>query len=833
MAQSPTQLNSTDHSSPRRTDARGAGLVRSHKMEAVGAVFGIVDVALRTSSKVWKLSGVWRDAPAELHRLRDELDRTERFFSETQHGIESLYALSREHRGESHATWAEVERLLDAGVVVLRRIEDFIDSLERPDSQSIGQPLSKTRRIKWMTSARRTTASREELRGIMTNICNLLIAQNMYVTYLLPMYHPSCWCHHSCWYHCSCCSAADTPRSMSVGTYISIKESHGILAKHLGERIQESHEVAVTRLYTAIQSSQKAILSHVDNRLLQTPERMTSVVSTDSLAKRTRDQEGDVQIRPRQDWYAPQTSINCRCRCHIPDKTAWRLAALRSFLGSAMITFRGQSGRPCNRSLCSGHPKGWPWREVHLIYHLPDWLARASLVTSLSTTSAGNSPQVAFQLRVYNRVAPSYASNSRLNWAIDRGDVDEVRRLLEARCPSFYDLIGDYGRSPLAFAVNERHAEIVKLLLQAGADQYQETQNGGGINTSPIGIAFRYTLTGSPADEAVARLFDLDPFIEECDFKPLHLAIMGTLHLDLSRALQQPQYLSDINYRSLNGLTALEIAVLKNDIKAVQALIWAGVDVNAKDEKTSKCPPLERACLHGRYEVAEMLLRAGASVTDQDYGGWTALFAAAAACVGAPDPKAHARLAKLLLRHGSDLSVRVDGGLVALNWAIAGANREMADILLSHGADINTADDSGFTPLLWTIMDINLPGLETALDSGADLHLRDKTGEGVLHKLATHGTPESIYIFTRTKTKYRLRTLDMSAPNRDGKTPLELLLERNPSKELREAFDELADCVEHVEDWPSECEFDDDEFVDAQESLDEQQPPDYVKESPY
>lgn len=177
LAQFPTQLNLTDHSCPRRLTPENKS--ESHEMEAVGAVFGIVDVALRTSSKAWKLSGVWRDAPAELHRLRDELDRAERFFSETQQGIESLYALSREHKGESHATWSEVERLLGAGVVVLRRIEDFIDSLERPDSQNIGQPLSKTRRIKWMTSARKTTAAREELRGIMANICNLLIAQNM------------------------------------------------------------------------------------------------------------------------------------------------------------------------------------------------------------------------------------------------------------------------------------------------------------------------------------------------------------------------------------------------------------------------------------------------------------------------------------------------------------------------------------------------------------------------------------------------------------------------------------------------------------------------------
>lgn len=150
-------------------------------MEAVGAAFGIVDVALRASSKAWKLSGVWRDAPAEVHRLRDELDRAERFFIETQQGIQSMYTRTRNSQPQSHGTWAEIETLLASGVAVLSRIEVAIDNLTRPNgsNHSASQPLSKTRRIIWMTSARKTAAARDELRAIVSDICNLLIAQNM------------------------------------------------------------------------------------------------------------------------------------------------------------------------------------------------------------------------------------------------------------------------------------------------------------------------------------------------------------------------------------------------------------------------------------------------------------------------------------------------------------------------------------------------------------------------------------------------------------------------------------------------------------------------------
>lgn len=149
-------------------------------MEAVGAVFGIADVALRASSKLWKLSGTWRDAPADIHRLRDDLVRTERFFGETQQGIETLYTMSGDIHSESHSLWSELERLLDTGSTVIRQIDEFIDNVcQGSGIFGTSQPLSKRRRIVWMTSSKKVRALREELRGIISGICRLLIAHNV------------------------------------------------------------------------------------------------------------------------------------------------------------------------------------------------------------------------------------------------------------------------------------------------------------------------------------------------------------------------------------------------------------------------------------------------------------------------------------------------------------------------------------------------------------------------------------------------------------------------------------------------------------------------------
>jgi len=142
-------------------------------------VFGIADIALRTSSKLWKLSGAWRDAPMDLCRLRDDLSRTQRFFAETQEGINSMYSLSSGVQRESHSSFREMERLIDEGYAILEQIENFVDSLDRPTGLDEPREIGKRRRIIWMTSAGKVAKLRNELRSITSNVCRLLIAQNV------------------------------------------------------------------------------------------------------------------------------------------------------------------------------------------------------------------------------------------------------------------------------------------------------------------------------------------------------------------------------------------------------------------------------------------------------------------------------------------------------------------------------------------------------------------------------------------------------------------------------------------------------------------------------
>jgi hypothetical protein len=153
-------------------------------MEIALAVVGVTDVAVRASSKLWALSTAWRDAPVDLHNLRDDLTRTERFFGEIQEqlGATRIAASPLEKEALDHS---ELSRLIDEGAVALRRIEAIIDSLAVPDNVEVDSVLGKVgelgkkRKFLWLRHTRKVARLRKELGHIRSSICRLLIAQNM------------------------------------------------------------------------------------------------------------------------------------------------------------------------------------------------------------------------------------------------------------------------------------------------------------------------------------------------------------------------------------------------------------------------------------------------------------------------------------------------------------------------------------------------------------------------------------------------------------------------------------------------------------------------------
>jgi quinoprotein dehydrogenase-associated probable ABC transporter substrate-binding protein len=121
-----------------------------------------------------------------------------------------------------------------------------------------------------------------------------------------------------------------------------------------------------------------------------------------------------------------------------------------------------------------------------------------------------------------------------------------------------------------------------------------------------------------------------------------------------------------------DGLTPLAIASQNGKIKAAEALVIAGADVNAPVAKGGYTP-LMLASISGSTDLAAVLIDHGAKVNAVNPGGVTALMIAAASN--------HPNLAALLLKSGADVNARSEDGRTALSIAQASNNEALVKLL--------------------------------------------------------------------------------------------------------------------------------------------------------
>jgi ankyrin repeat protein len=139
-----------------------------------------------------------------------------------------------------------------------------------------------------------------------------------------------------------------------------------------------------------------------------------------------------------------------------------------------------------------------------------------------------------------------------------------------------------------------------------------------------------------------------------------------------------------------------------------------------------------------RPEMVEILLEHGATVSDTDPNGETALHRVADIRRAPPAPSA--KMATLLLDHGADPNARNWDQVTPLHQAVRARNLAVTKVLLERGADPNAKDKNrGSTPLRRAVSgtgagktagtsDLMAPLTQLLLDYGADPDARDKRG---------------------------------------------------------------------------------------------------------
>ena len=262
-----------------------------------------------------------------------------------------------------------------------------------------------------------------------------------------------------------------------------------------------------------------------------------------------------------------------------------------------------------------------------------------------------------------------------------------------------------------ALVKTPRHLDVVRILLENGADVHAR---GSWCGVTAIALA----AMGHEAE----FLPLLMPYLDRYDI--FTAAILGQARQVATLLKRDPtkattpdiNNLTPLHYVAASRLGTQDSAVDEQLKRIAELLIDAGADVNAPARigQYSALPPIHFAAgnksilqtllrhgadpaaalsavlWNGDYQIAETLIRAGASLKTAQAGEWVSDFSR----------WGHTPQAKWLIERGADVNGRTSDGRTALHWAVQrGASADWVRFLFDQGADVTLHDAEGNTAL--------------------------------------------------------------------------------------------------------------------------------------
>lgn len=340
----------------------------------------------------------------------------------------------------------------------------------------------------------------------------------------------------------------------------------------------------------------------------------------------------------------------------------------------------------------------------------------------------------------------SSLGNTLLMGCAENGDIDNVKKLIAAGAD--IQLTNGHGESAFVIALKAGQIKTAEYLCEKGAkilnlSNYElfdifdknpdsikilkksefNLNNKGEYGYSPLIYAI-YNNRTNIAELLIKNGVDCNSTIED-DNKNVFSALEFALYKNQSEiATLLINHGADIHHYCTTGFNAFLWAAQNGDNKNLQLLMDKGiaVDITGKKDYEGQTA-LMSAANSNHLDTIKFLISCGANINATRNTGLTALMVASQA--------GSEKVVEYLIKNGADINLIADDGCNAFIYASQYGNVPCAALLLDAGADINHMDKDG-TALHNATREGKYDSVKFLLEKGIDYKLKNPAGETAL-----------------------------------------------------------------------------------------------------